>query len=246
MAPRSILVTRPHPDAERTAAGLAALGLEPIVAPMLEARFTGADLPDAAPFAALAVTSANGVRALAAHPQGERFANLPVYAVGDHTAAEARAVGFERISAAGGTLDDLCAIILADKPAGPIFYPAPLHQSGDLAGRLAEAGIEVETRILYQMCAATVLPPGLDQRLIDGAIAGAVFYSRRTAEIFAGLVSGSQYEQVRRSLSCLCLSEKVAEPLVDAHFPRIGLADAPSQEAMMTLALAFSQDQISP
>lgn len=246
MERRSILVTRPHPDAERTAAGLAALGLEPIVAPMLEARFLHPELPHASPFAALAFTSANAVRALAAHPRGERFAGLPVYAVGDHTAAEARAVGFERTLAASGTLDDLCATIIADKPAGPIFYPAPMHQSGDLAGRLAEAGIKVQSSVLYEMRAAAALPSGLGERFVDGAIAGATFYSRRTAEIFADLLSAPRYDFARGGLFCLCLSENVAEPLVEARFPRIGLADAPSHEAMMTLALAFAQDQISP
>ena len=95
---RSVLVTRPRADAERTAAGLAALGLDPIIAPMLEERFTGVALPDATGFAAIALTSANGVRALAAHPQGEEFSALRVYAVGEHTAAEARAAGFDHVS----------------------------------------------------------------------------------------------------------------------------------------------------
>jgi uroporphyrinogen-III synthase len=246
MDKRGILVTRPHPDAERTAAGLAALGLAPVVAPMLEARFTGAALPDASPFAAVAFTSGNGVRALAAHADGERFSALPVYAVGEHTANEARAVGFTRVLAASGTLDDLCTTIVANRPAGPLFYPAPRHQSGDLAGRLAAQGIKVEHRILYEMHAATALPPGLSERLGDGSIIGASFYSRRTAEIFASLLSGSEHAEIRGNLHCLCLSENVAQPLIEAHFPRIGLADAPSHEAMMTLALAFAQDQISP
>ena len=41
----------------------------------------------------------------------------------------------------------------------------------------------------------------------------------------------------------LCLSETVAEPLIDAHFVRVGLADYPSEEAMMGLALSFARDQ---
>lgn len=246
MEPRRILVTRPQPDAARTAAGLAAIGLEPVIAPMLEARYTGAPLPDPAPFAAVAFTSANAVRALAAHEQGEDFAHLPVYAVGDHTAAEARAAGFERASAAQGTLETLLDAILAEKPAGPIFYPAPRHQSGDLAGRLIAAGVAVETRILYEMLAATALPAALSERLATGELSGAVFYSRRTAEIFAGLLAGPQFAATRQGLRCLCLSENVAQPLIEAGFPRIGLADAPSHEAMMVLALAFAQDQISP
>lgn len=246
MQQRRILVTRPLPDAERTAAGLAALGLEPIVAPMLEARFLAAGLPDPAPFVALAFTSANAVRALAAHPLGETFAALPVYAVGDHTASQARAVGFERVSPALGTLDHLIEMVIADKPAGPIFYPAPAHQSGDLAGRLAAAGIAVQSRVLYEMHPATALPPGLAERLLEGEIEGAALFSRRTAAIFAGLLAAPRFAASRENLHCLCLSENVAEPLIEAHFPRIGLADAPSHEAMMVLALAFAQDQISP
>jgi uroporphyrinogen-III synthase len=41
----------------------------------------------------------------------------------------------------------------------------------------------------------------------------------------------------------LCLSEAIAEPLIAAHFVRISLADYPSEEAMMSLALAFARDQ---
>ena len=36
---------------------------------------------------------------------------------------------------------------------------------------------------------------------------------------------------------------RAAEPLIDAHFVRIGLADQPNEAAMMTLALAFVRDQ---
>lgn len=246
MESRHILVTRPRPDADRTAAGFAAIGLEPVMAPMLEARFFPTDLPDPQAFVALAFTSANAVRALAAHPLGETFAPLPVYAVGDHTASEARDVGFERVSPALGTLDHLVEMVIADKPAGPIFYPAPRHQSGDLAGRLSAAGIDVDTRVLYEMQPASALPAALAERLATGTIQGAAFYSRRTAEIFATLLAGPDLAAARENLHCLCLSENVAQPLVEAGFPRIGLADAPSHEAMMVLALAFAQDQISP
>ncbi len=242
---RSVLVTRPRADAERTAAGLTALGLDPIIAPMLEERFTGVDLPDAADFTAIALTSANGVRALAAHPDGEQFAGLRVYAVGDHTANEARAAGFDHVSAAEGTLGDLSAKIIDDRPMGKIFYPAAHHQSGDLAGLLAHEGIDVDMRVVYEMHAATMLPEGLVQPLASGRIDGAVFYSRRTAEIFAGLVAGPDYADLRARMYCLCLSENVAQPLIEAHFLRMGLADYPSHEAMMTLALAFARDQIS-
>ena len=61
----SMLVTRPEPEASDTAARLAALGIEPVMAPLLRFAVLDVTLPDAAGFAALAATSANGLRALA-------------------------------------------------------------------------------------------------------------------------------------------------------------------------------------
>jgi uroporphyrinogen-III synthase len=75
-----LLVTRPEPDASRTAAHLDALGIEPIIEPMLHARAIDARVPSANGFAALAVTSANAIRFLAAY--GDDFKSLPVFCVG--------------------------------------------------------------------------------------------------------------------------------------------------------------------
>ena len=60
-----LLLTRPEPDAARTAAALRARGHEPIVAPLLAIEIVSdADL-GAGPWAAILVTSANAVRAIA-------------------------------------------------------------------------------------------------------------------------------------------------------------------------------------
>lgn len=244
MAGRTILVTRSRADAGRTAASLSALGLVPVIAPLLEPRFFAPDLPDSQSFAALAFTSANAVRALAAHPLSGRFAHLPVFAVGEHTGSEALAAGFSSIVVAAGTLDDLIEAIAVRRPAGPVFYPAPRHQSGDLKAMLARHEIVVETEILYEMQAATSLPPDLDDQLCSGLIDGALFYSRRTSKIFASLSADARFDAARASLHCLAMSENVAEPLLENHFLRIGLAESPSHEAMMALALAFARDEI--
>lgn len=242
MSRTALLVTRPEPDATRLAAHLAALDIEPVLAPMMQAQSVPTLLPRPEGFAALAATSANAIRFLARLEPPPAFHDLPLYAVGEQTAAEARAAGFARVHAAAGTLTDLAALIARAKPQGPLFYPAARHQSGDLAGLLAPSGITVETRVIYEMAAATRLPSGIAERLMGGDIAGALFYSRRTAEIFAGLVEGLDF--LRTRLACLCLSENCAAPLISRHFPRIALADYPSGEAMQALALAFARDQI--
>ncbi|WP_404401165.1 uroporphyrinogen-III synthase [Pelagibacterium halotolerans] len=243
MAP-VLLITRPQPDADRTAAHLRALEIDCAIAPMLEARPSGAELPDLSTFAATAATSANAIRFLARHAGFEKLNARPFYTVGDQTALEAGRAGFSDIRSAHGTLRDLARLIANDRLDGPIFYPAAHHQSGDLAGLLAASGIAVETHVLYEMVPATAFPPGILKHLMDGAITGALFYSRRTAQVFASLCRGKDFAPIRARLEALCMSESCAEPLVANHFLRISLADEPNREAMETLALAFAREQI--
>jgi uroporphyrinogen-III synthase len=80
-------------------------------------------------------------------------------------------------------------------------------------------------------------------RLESGGIAAALFYSRRTAETFVALAGQRLTRAARVRLGMLCLSEAIAEPLIDNHFVRIGLAEAASEAAMMRLALSFAREQ---
>ena len=65
-----LLVTRPEPDASETAARLRALDIDAVVSPLLQARMLTTTLPPAPGFAALAITSANALRALLAALDG--------------------------------------------------------------------------------------------------------------------------------------------------------------------------------
>lgn len=231
-----LLVTRPEPDASETAARLNALDIETVVDPLLSAETLNTTLPATDGFAALAVTSANALRAL--HDRGElpRLKSLAVYTVGDRTAAVARDYGFAEVISARGSFGDLVALLVGAGIDGPILYPAAEQQAGDLGKALAPHGIMVITAPVYRMVAAT----GLRATTRFDALDGALFYSRRTAQAFVDLAP-----QVadRSRLGVLCLSEAIAEPLLAAHFVRVSLADHPSEEAMMALALSFARDQ---
>src|SRR5579864_8514480 len=97
-----LLVTRPEPDGERTAALLRARGHEVLTLPMLRIE----PIADAAlghgPWAAVLFTSTNAVRALAAHPRFGELVGLPAYAVGARTQAAAAAAGFAPVRSADG------------------------------------------------------------------------------------------------------------------------------------------------
>ena len=235
-----MLVTRPEPDASETAARLNALDIETVIDPLLIARTLPTSLPPAEGFAGLAVTSANALRALDDRGDLSGYRGLPLYAVGDRTAEFARRHGFEQVMSAQGNAADLVALLAKAGIRGPILYPAARHQGSDLGKALAPHGVMVITAAVYEMAPAAALGETARAGLTSGAITAALFYSRRTAETFARLAGDLTH---RTRLGMLCLSESVAAPLMAAHFVRVALADHPSEEAMMGLALSFARDQ---
>ncbi len=241
-----MLVTRPEPDATDTAARLAALDIEATVCPLLTFEPLPTGLPDPEGFAALALTSANTLRALDARGALESYRRLPVFTVGDGTAAHARRHGFTNVTSARGTLGDLASLLAHARLSGPVFYPAARDQAGDLAKSLAPFGVMVITTHVYAMNPVNALPTDVRENLMDGRIAAAMFYSRRTAEAFVRLTGNDLGRETRTRLGVLCISEAAAEPLIEARFVRIGLADQPSDEGMMGLALSFVRDQNGP
>lgn len=239
-----MLVTRPEPDAQATLARLEALGIEAIAAPLMVRETLDASLPPPDGFTAMVLTSANAVRALIDRGVVAQYQHLPVFAVGDRTAREASQAGFERVSSAAGAFQDLVNAMTIARLRGPIFYPAGKHQSADLAKAVAPLGIMVATSKVYAMVAAEALPEAVLDAL--GTQIGAVLaYSRRSAEIFAQLAADLPRDR-RSKLAMLCLSEAVAEPLLEARFNRISLADWPDEDAMMSLALAVAREQTGP
>jgi uroporphyrinogen-III synthase len=226
-----LVVTRPEPDATRTAEALARLGHTPILSPMLDVVFDpAARLPEAA-LQAVLVTSSNAVRALALHGERERLLDLPLLAVGDQTALEARRAGFCRARSAGGAFEDLVTLVAAElDPAGaPLFYAAGAAQAGDLAGRLVALGFAIETTILYEAQARRRLSPEASASLRGNATDGVLLYSRRSAAAFALALRAEGLAPLPPQVACFCLSQAVAEPLSAISTGAIRIAARPDQ-----------------
>src|SRR4051794_23634043 len=100
---RGVLVTRPEPDASATARRVAALGWEPVVAPVL--RIIGGAVSCRTRFDAILVTSRNAIPALP-----EWYRHLPLLTVGSATASRARDAGFPIVVDADGDAGDLARL----------------------------------------------------------------------------------------------------------------------------------------
>lgn len=160
-----VWVTRARPGAERTAEGLRALGMEPVVQPLLTVQPLSPALPDLSRFAALVFTSLNGVAAYAAlSPRRDH----PVFAVGDATAQAARDAGFPEVRSAAGDLEDLTRL-LAEAAPSPLLAVAAETPAGDLTQSLRRAGGRQSVEILtaYRTVpTGAVAPAAIDAVLI--------------------------------------------------------------------------------
>jgi uroporphyrinogen-III synthase len=154
-------------------------------------------------------------------------------------------MGFADVKAAAGTLESLVTLIALARIEGPVFYPAGKHLSGDMAHALAPHGLMVVTATIYDMVAQAELPAGVPEKLESGEISAVLVYSQRTAEIFCAATPALS-PAAREKLALICMSEKVARPLLANHFTRVHLSDHPDEDAMMTLALAFAREQTGP
>jgi uroporphyrinogen-III synthase len=226
-----LLVTRPEPDATRSANLLRALGHDVLVAPVLMTQTIEVEI--AGPYAAVLMTSANAARA-AAHTH---LRQLPVFAVGDRTAEAARAGGHASVVSAGGALPELVQLIATHLGAssGRLLYLAGEDRSGDLGGELAAHGITVDTVVVYRALAAEKLPPELGEALSAGQLDAALHYSPRSAATLRRLAGEAGAVNALLGLTHYCLSEAVAAPLRDAGAQRILVAPRPDETALFGL-----------
>jgi len=231
------LVTRPRHEAATLAALLAERGIDAVIEPMIDIVNRTTSLPDCSGVRAILCTSANGVRALA-RASGER--GVPVFAVGDATARAALAAGFDRVESAGGDVEDLARLMTTRlRPAeGRLLHVAGSEVAGDLAGRLGAAGFVVDRAVLYEARAATTLTPETAELIERGEIDLALFFSPRSATIFARLAAPIAAGLI--AATAISISTAADAALGDLPFRERLIAAAPTQAALLARVDEFA------
>jgi len=234
----AILVTRPHPDDETTAKALRDRGFDVLRAPML--RFEPVPFQDDADarYGAVIVTSANALRAIASNLAGGPLLQLPLFAVGEHTAAAARAAGFGKVIASRGDAGALRDLVLASvrskqlKKTQPLLYLAGADLARDLAGELGEKGFTVVTHTTYRMVPASRLPQEICDAFVAHEIEAVLHYSRRSARAFLEAARSGGVEISALALPQCCISGAVASVLRDAGASQVTTAASPDENAL--------------
>ena len=191
----------------------------------------------AGPWAAVLFTSANAVRAVAAHRRFSQLAELPVFTVGRRTQAAAAAAGFTLIISADGDVNALVSLVASKPPVAnfPLLYCAGEDRAGDLADALQLHGLRVETALVYRASMVAELTPDVRAAFAAGAIDAVLHYSARTAAAFVAATTAAGIRDLSIQARHLCLSAQVAAPLAAAGAKAIEVASEANEQALVAL-----------
>jgi len=234
----AVLVTRPHPDDETTAASLRAKGFDVLRAPMLRFEPVAVHEDMNARYSAVIVTSANALRGVEPLLKGHRMLELPLFAVGDHTAAAARRAGFTHVVSANGDAANLRDLVLASlrakelKKASTLLYLAGAEIARDLASELEESGFRVVTQTTYRMIAVKSLPSEARDAFAANQVGAVLHYSQRSARAFLDAARAAGVEISALAIPQCCISATVASVLRDAGATQVVVAATPDENAL--------------
>ena len=226
------LITRPREEATALAAALAARGVDALIEPLMEVHFRAVASPDLTGVQAVLCTSANGVRALARATAERR---LPLLAVGDATAERARAEGFCSVASAGGDAADLVRLVASqlDPREGGLLHVCGSVVAGDLADDLRKRGFDVDRIVLYVATPIAALSPAATDTIRSGAVDFALFFSPRTAAIFARLANDAGLASGCGTMTALSISATADAALGTLPWRKRCIAERPEQGALL-------------
>jgi uroporphyrinogen-III synthase len=209
-----------------------------LTAPMLRFEPVAFRDDEDARYGAIIVTSANALRGLEPHLKGSRLLKLPLFAVGERTAAAARGIGFENVIAADGDATTLRDLVLAGvkakelKKASPLLYLAGADLARDLSGELGERGFTVVTHTTYRMAPVSGLPRETSEAFAANGIEAVLHYSRRSARAFIEAARSAGVEISALAIPQCCISDAVAAVVRDAGATQVLVAASPDENAL--------------
>lgn len=213
-----LMVIRPEPGADATAARIEAAGHQALVIPLFGVEPVFWNAPPADGYDGLLLTSANAVRqagaALAA------FANLPVFAVGKVTAAAAEKAGLWVSHTGDAGADALLANL---RNVRLLWLAGEDHI--DIA---APASVLIDTEIVYRSAALPV-PAELQTAVQQSDYI--LLHSARAAEHFASLAAGGGLGKA--FISVAVLSENIARA-AGGGWKSVRVAAAPNDAALLS------------
>lgn len=225
--PHEIVITRTPAEGELTAELIRARGLWPVLAPLLTVRHHPLRAP--ARIDAVLATSGNALPALA------ELTGVRLLAVGDATAARARACGFRDVVSAGGDAEDL--VVLTRRimpPAARLLLATGRGLGGPVTQSLRAAGYPLHRRVVYSTTAVRRLPEPALRSLSGGRARAVIFLSAAAAETFVRVFPPALAGSLA-SVDALAIGRHTADILTPLPWGRVRVSLHPNLEQVLAL-----------
>ncbi len=230
-----VLIIRPEREATALATALRERGHAPVIAPLFTLEFLHPPAEFSAALAAcqaVLLTSANGARALA---EASDQRGRSIFAVGDTTASTAEGLGFASVTSAGGSGEDLAALVRQRLTPGdgPLLHVSGSEIAVDLGEALKSDGFEVRRFALYDAREASALPDSARAALEARALDIVPFFSPRATALFARLVEQAGLAESLRGVTAIGISPAALAPLAKLSFKSTVAAARPTRQAVL-------------
>ncbi|MCO5733571.1 uroporphyrinogen-III synthase [Rhizobium sp. SSA_523] len=228
-----VIVTRPARSAARTAEKLLRMGHQPVLLPLSAPEHRPDAIREAlaVPHSAIAVTSAEAIRALQEVEPGDHLAT-PVFAVGPSTAACARQAGFRSVEEGPGHGEGLARQVIEKNPKD-ILYLAGTPRAPAFESLLRSASVALHVVEAYRMVEVAWSKADLSQlRPFPPAL---LLYSKEAARLFFQRALPLLDDEPEAMLDVYCLSRQIAEAVPRRANIHLHVSDHPNEDDLLFL-----------
>lgn len=218
-----LLLTRPEPASRRIRdAVMERLGypVTTVISPAFEIAYLEPALPE--PPGTLIFTSEHGVRSV-----GARGRHLRAYCVGPRTVEVAHSFGYDTIEGPGDAAG-LAKMLRRMAPEGRLVHIVGEHQTGDLAGSLAEVGLNASSQTAYTQNAIPLSEAAQSALAAQEPVVLPLF-SPRTAKLV-----GERVPDVHGPLHIIALSPAIASAWAGPQPRSLVTTTRPDSHEMVT------------
>lgn len=225
---KRILITRPQPNADKTAKAVKRIGYEPIIYPLLVLNPASHNIPDYSDYDAVIITSINTLSYIDFKHIPE---SKPIFTLGHAIEQTLREKGYKNISSIAQKAKD----IRLD----------PDKKYVHLSGRDVQYEFDnmvCKRVIVYEATMLSNLSEGILNDLKQDQINTITLYSARTAQCFKHLVNRYDLTRTLNKISVVCISQNVLNCINTLQWHSTYVAEEPNEKSMLSLLKRLYND----
>jgi len=231
--PPLIWLTRPAEDSALLAAMLADQGIASIVAPVMRVELLATPTIDRSADGIL-LTSRHAVFAIA-----PPLKKLPIYCVGEATAAAARAHGCQNVVAGDGEVLALLPLLAKTFTRDHrLLYFSGEEVRFDLPAMAAACGLTVDRHVVYRTVAEEAMTEDLVTALRANRVTAVACFSPNTATMIVRWLVASHQPAAAQNIDFYALSLAVAQAAAGAPWQSLHACHTPQLTSMVDLIVS--------